>query len=72
MPVEPSRFLNLLKRYFEMFGDKSACYEDLRPYSDLYLEVLPDWIAFLDGISHTPVSCSRCRRSDAKAYAVLR
>ena len=58
--VEPSRSLNLLKRYFEILGDKSACYEDIQQYTDLDPEVSADWIAFLNGTTHTPVGISKC------------
>ena len=56
--AEPSRLLNLLKHYFEILGDKAACYEDLRPYTNLDSDVLTDWITFLGGTSHTPVGLS--------------
>ncbi|KAI9509646.1 N-acetyltransferase B complex non catalytic subunit-domain-containing protein [Russula earlei] len=71
VPSDPSRLLNLLKRYFEIFGDKAACYEDLRPYSDLYSEVLSDWIKFLEGITHIPSSGASLRRS-LNAHKLLR
>ncbi|KAI0006129.1 actin cytoskeleton organization protein [Russula compacta] len=63
VPSEPSRLLNLLKHYFEIFGDKAACHEDLRPYTDLNSEVLTDWITFLRGTNHTPSSGIALRRS---------
>jgi len=63
--------LNLLKHYFEIFGDKAACYEDIQAYTDLDSDVLSDWITFLEKTAHTPVSFPNCRRPDAKAHVVL-
>jgi hypothetical protein len=70
--VEPSRLLDLLKRYIDIFGDKATCYEDLRPYADLHSDILSDWIAFLEGIPHIPVSFPGCHYSSANAYQVLK
>jgi N-terminal acetyltransferase B complex non-catalytic subunit len=67
IPLESSRLLNLLKHYFEIFGDKTTCYEDIRTYTDLDSDVLSDWIAFLEKTAHTPVSLSKCRQHSAKA-----
>jgi len=58
--------LNLLKHYFEILGDKAACYEDLQPYTNLDSDVLADWITFLEGTSHTPVGLSTYTQSSAK------
>ena len=70
--LEPSRLLNLLKHYFEILGDKVACYEDLRPYTDLPSEVVSDWVTFLEKTTHTPVSLSKCRQPSAQVRVVLR
>jgi hypothetical protein len=70
--LEPSRLLNLLKHYFEILGDKVACYEDLRSYTDLRSEVVSDWITFLKKTTHTPVSFSKCRQPSAQVRVVLR
>ncbi len=70
--LEPSRLLNLLKHYFEIFGDKAACYEDIRSYTDLDSDVLSAWTTILEKTSHTPVSFSNCRQSSAKAHVVLK
>ncbi|KAH9981196.1 actin cytoskeleton organization protein [Lactifluus volemus] len=71
VPSEPSCLLDLLKRYFEVFGDKAACYEDLRPYADLNSDALSDWMAFLAGIPHTPSTSASLRRS-INAHKLLR
>jgi hypothetical protein len=41
-----------------MFGDKAVCYEDVRLYTDLDSDLSSDWIAFLEGMTHSPVSIS--------------
>jgi N-terminal acetyltransferase B complex non-catalytic subunit len=58
MSTDASHMLDLLKRYFDIFGDKAACYEDVRPYTDLASDSSTDWIAFLEGVSHSPVRLS--------------
>lgn len=58
MFAEASRLLDLLKRYFQIFGDKAACYEDVRQYTDLDSDSLSEWITFLEGMTHSPVSFS--------------
>ncbi|KAI0302144.1 N-acetyltransferase B complex non catalytic subunit-domain-containing protein [Russula brevipes] len=63
VPSEPSRLLGLLKHYFEILGDKVACYEDLRPYTDLNSEALSEWITFLEGTTPSTSSGSALRRS---------
>lgn len=71
VPTESSRLLNLLKHYFEVFGDKAACYEDIRTYTDLDSDVLSDWIAFIEKTAHTPSSSSALQRS-INAHKLLR
>ena len=58
MFTDASRLLDLLKRYFHIFGDKAACYEDVRLYTDLDSDSSSDWIAFLEGMTPSPVSFS--------------
>ncbi|GBE82163.1 hypothetical protein SCP_0405430 [Sparassis crispa] len=45
---EPSELLNLLKQYFQQFGDKGCCYEDLRTYVELEGDDLSAWTSFLE------------------------
>ncbi|KAH9996784.1 actin cytoskeleton organization protein [Russula vinacea] len=71
VPSEPSRLLNLLKHYFEGLGDKAACHEDLRPYTNLDSKMLPDWITFIEKTTHTPSSGVALRRS-INAHKLLR
>lgn len=69
-PSEDSRLLDLLKRYFHIFGDKAASYEDLRPYTDLDSDS-SDWMTFLEGMTHSPSSGATLRRS-INAHKLLR
>ncbi|KAI0273734.1 N-acetyltransferase B complex non catalytic subunit-domain-containing protein [Gloeopeniophorella convolvens] len=62
---ESSRLSNLLKEYFENFGDKAACYEDLRPYVDADPEIASDFSAYLEGVPHVPVSAALQRSINA-------
>ncbi|KAJ3875923.1 actin cytoskeleton organization protein [Lentinula edodes] len=41
------RLLHLLKRYFETFGDKACCFEDLKPYLGLEGNDLAAWTEVL-------------------------
>lgn len=70
--LESSRSLNLLKHYFEIFGDKTACYEDIQTYTDLDSDVLSDWITYLEKTNHTPVSFSNCCQAGVKVRVVLK
>nr|ATU82292.1 alpha-actin cytoskeleton organization protein [Macrocybe gigantea] len=45
---EPSRLVEQMKAYFEKFGDKACCFEDLKPYLVLESEELSSWTTFLD------------------------
>ncbi|KAF8274920.1 actin cytoskeleton organization protein [Lactarius quietus] len=74
VPSEASRWLGLLKRYFHIFGDKVACYEDLQQYTDLDSDSSSDWIVFLEGMIHAPSiksSATTLRRS-INAHKLLR
>ncbi|EEB95702.1 hypothetical protein MPER_05286 [Moniliophthora perniciosa FA553] len=41
----------LMCRYFEMFGDKTCCYEDMKPYLILSPEDVSKWTDFLESHS---------------------
>ncbi|KAH9063337.1 N-acetyltransferase B complex non catalytic subunit-domain-containing protein [Lactarius vividus] len=73
VPSDASHLLDLLKRYFDIFGDKTACYEDLRPYTDLDSDSssIGDWITFLEDVEHSPSSGTALRRS-INAHKFLR
>ncbi|KAH8112516.1 hypothetical protein DFH11DRAFT_498777 [Phellopilus nigrolimitatus] len=44
--------LCLIKLYFERFGDKACCFEDLKPYSVLEGSALLALNAYLEGHTH--------------------
>ncbi|KAK7054789.1 mitochondrial distribution and morphology [Paramarasmius palmivorus] len=47
---DPSTMLQLMYKYFETFGDKTCCYEDMKPYLTLPSEDLSKWTEFLESI----------------------
>ncbi|KAL0946591.1 hypothetical protein HGRIS_012792 [Hohenbuehelia grisea] len=44
---DPERLLNLLKSYFDKFGSKACCFEDVKPFIDFDGEVLANWTSYL-------------------------
>ncbi|KAJ3568563.1 hypothetical protein NP233_g5635 [Leucocoprinus birnbaumii] len=50
---DQTRLGALLKGYFEKFGSKPSCFEDIRPYIDLDGDELAQWTSVLDA---TPIS----------------
>lgn len=53
---EPARLVELLQEYYEKFGDKACCFEDLLPFLSLEGDDLTKWQTFLKGISPSFVS----------------
>lgn len=49
---DPKALKNYLESYFDQFGDKACCFEDLKPYITLEGESLAEWTSFL---GQTPV-----------------
>ena len=47
-----------MQQYFERFGDKACCFEDLKPYLTLGAEDLVKWTSFLEAVPASFVS--RC------------
>ncbi|VDB83056.1 unnamed protein product [Peniophora sp. CBMAI 1063] len=47
---EPTRLEDSLRHYFDTFGDKAVCFEDLLPYISLDGEELAQWTQYLDGL----------------------
>ena len=45
--VDPKVLGNYLKSYFDQFGDKACCFEDLKPYIVLDGESLTEWTSHL-------------------------
>lgn len=50
--------VDLLQQYFDQFGDKAVCYEDLQPYISLDADDLSRWSSFLTSIPFSSVSMS--------------
>jgi N-acetyltransferase B complex (NatB) non catalytic subunit len=46
----------LMQQYFERFGDKACCFEDLKPYLTLEAENLVKWTSFLEAVPASFVS----------------
>lgn len=44
---DPKVLENYLKSYFDQFGDKACCFEDLKPYIVLDGESLAEWTSHL-------------------------
>ncbi|ETW85831.1 hypothetical protein HETIRDRAFT_308984 [Heterobasidion irregulare TC 32-1] len=61
--TEPSRMVDLLQQYFDQFGDKAVCYEDLRPYISLDADDLSRWSSFLTSIPFSSDSLFELQRS---------
>jgi len=53
--IDPDRLINLMRQYFETFGDKSCCFEDLKPYTFLEGDEQKSWTSFLEGIESDTV-----------------
>lgn len=50
------RLLHLMKQYFEIFGDKACCFEDLKPYLNLEGNDLAAWTEVLQACPSSLVS----------------
>ncbi|CCM04607.1 uncharacterized protein FIBRA_06789 [Fibroporia radiculosa] len=48
---DPGELFMLLEKYYHRFGDKLACFEDLRPYIQLEESELSVWSSFLESQS---------------------
>lgn len=54
---DSSALLSLLESYFQSFGGKACCYEDLKPYIEFEGEDLAKWTAVLEKQTDAFVSC---------------
>jgi len=52
---DPKVLEQYLKSYFDEFGDKACCFEDLKPYIVLDGESLAEWTSYLRQTSTTTV-----------------
>ncbi|KAF5377028.1 hypothetical protein D9757_007708 [Collybiopsis confluens] len=59
---DSTRLLTLLKHYYELFGDKACCFEDLKPYSDLEDQELASWSEILNTSPSSLSSVESVRR----------
>lgn len=48
--------VTLVQQYFERFGDKACCFEDLKPYLTMEIEDLVKWTSFLENVPTSFVS----------------
>lgn len=46
-----------MQRYFNNFGDKGCCFEDLKPYLGLENAELSKWTSFLESVQTSIVGC---------------
>ncbi|KAF8910991.1 actin cytoskeleton organization protein [Gymnopilus junonius] len=66
-----SRLLTLLKQYFEKFGDKACCFEDLKPFLELEESELAQLTSFLEAVPTSFTTVSELRRL-INSYKILR
>ncbi|KAL0581537.1 mitochondrial distribution and morphology [Marasmius crinis-equi] len=59
---DPARLVDLLTKYFDAFGDKNCCYEDIKPYSTLLNDELTRWNQHLESVPTTYTSIAELRR----------
>ena len=58
--TDPTALHSLLDSYFQSFGGKACCYEDLRPYIEFEGEDLAQWNAVLEKQTATFVCRTDC------------
>ncbi|KAJ4487875.1 actin cytoskeleton organization protein [Lentinula aciculospora] len=63
LSTDPTRLLHLMKQYFETFGDKACCFEDLKPYLALEGEDLSAWTEVLKACPSSPSTVEAIRRA---------
>ncbi|KAJ3732242.1 actin cytoskeleton organization protein [Lentinula guzmanii] len=69
--TDPARLLRLIEQYFETFGDKACCFEDLKPYLSLDGEDLATWTKVLETCFSALSSIEAVRRA-INAHKLLR
>ncbi|KIM49319.1 hypothetical protein M413DRAFT_438506 [Hebeloma cylindrosporum] len=68
---DSTRLITLLKEYFDNFGDKACCFEDLKPFLDLEESDLSQFTIFLQVVPAGFTNVSELRRL-INAYKLLR
>jgi len=66
---DPEVLENYLKSYFDQFGDKACCFEDLKPYIVLDGESLAEWTSHLRETSISTVTRPVCSRTLQAQFA---
>lgn len=56
--LDSSALHSLLESYFQSFGGKPCCYEDLKPYIEFEGEDLAKWTAVLEKQTAAFVGCT--------------
>ncbi|KAF7294869.1 Actin cytoskeleton organization protein [Mycena indigotica] len=70
---DPHGLIDVMKHYFELFGDKACCFEDLKPYVSLLEgDDLPQWTAFLQSSIDVSIDNSNVLRKLINAQKLLR
>ncbi|KIP09553.1 hypothetical protein PHLGIDRAFT_102803 [Phlebiopsis gigantea 11061_1 CR5-6] len=67
---DPDAIYTLAESYFERFGDKACCFEDLVPYVQFSGDHLSNWIAYLE--KHTSTATPEDLRRTINALKLLR
>ncbi|KAF7323044.1 Actin cytoskeleton organization protein [Mycena chlorophos] len=72
LSTDAQRMVDVTKRYFEVFGDKACCFEDLKPYVLFEDDDSTQWTAFLQGFTTLPTEETRTLRKVINAHKLLR
>ncbi|KAJ8078904.1 mitochondrial distribution and morphology [Marasmius tenuissimus] len=59
---DPNQLVDLLLKYFDTFGDKNCCYEDVKPYLTLPPDELSRWNKSLESVPTTYTTIADLRR----------
>ncbi|KAK7467226.1 mitochondrial distribution and morphology [Stygiomarasmius scandens] len=71
LSTDPDRLINLMRQYFETFGDKSCCFEDLKPYTFLEGDEQRSWTSFLEDVDSDASTVGNLQRV-INSYKLLR
>ncbi|THU87266.1 hypothetical protein K435DRAFT_782074 [Dendrothele bispora CBS 962.96] len=71
LSTDTDRLINLMQQYFETFGDKSCCFEDLKPYTLLQGDERESWSSFLENVASDVSSVNNLQRV-INSYKLLR
>ncbi|KAF5373874.1 hypothetical protein D9758_000631 [Tetrapyrgos nigripes] len=71
LSTDASRLITLMRQYFDNFGDKACCFEDLKPYIFLEGEDQQTWTSFLEDVNSDVSSVNNLQRV-INSYKLLR